>query len=418
MTALFQSAMVFLNSAQGNSGLILVAILILVAGIIAMETKVSVAILEILIGVFAANYLAIGSTEWIEFPALFGLVGIMFFAGFEMDQELFKQYWKKSLTIGLSSYFIPFIMVFLLAYYYLGQDLQPALLLSIGLSTTSLALVYAIMVEKKMLDKTFGQIILSAAMVVDVLSMLTLMIIFEGVSLRSFVTLGIFIVALFFFPRIGKMIFSRYKGNSVEFQSRFIFVLLLSLMIVANVIDMHLAIIAFITGFLLSEIIKSNHQLETNLKSVIFGFMAPIFFFKAGLSINLDLLTKDTLKLALVLGSVAFIGKYLATYIPFKKYFSAPESKFAALAFNYRLSFGIIVATFGLDHGLFSQDIYIGVLTVVVLSSIASTIGMKVKKMPDLKVADYSMRFAKGTMSALRDGGDYMATKMRFKKRK
>jgi hypothetical protein len=261
--------------------LILVAALLLGAGAISIELGISVAILEILIGVFASNALEIGDVSWMEFLSTFGLVGIMFFAGFETDHKLLKENWKQSILIGSISYFFTFLLVFLLSYFYLAQSMMSSLLLSIGLSTTSLALVYAIMTERKMLDRKLGQIILSSAMVVDVLSMVSLMVIFEGVSWRSLFTLVIFMVGLVYFPRIGMWFFKRYHHDNVEFQSRFILVVMLSLILVARAIHIHLAIIAFITGFMLSDIVKQNKQLKANLQAVIFGFMAPLFLLQS-----------------------------------------------------------------------------------------------------------------------------------------
>jgi hypothetical protein len=91
-----------------------------------------------------------------------------------------------------------------------------------------------------------------------------------------------------------------------------------------------------------------------------------------------------TVKVAAVMGTIAFIAKYLSTSFAFQRYYRRSVGHFAGLVFNYRLSFGIVIASFGLSEGLLSQDIYIGVLIVVVATSVISTLVMKFKRMPTI----------------------------------
>lgn len=54
------------------------ALLVILAGIVAIEIGISTAILEIIAGVFGANFLGLSEIPWLEFLANFGLLGIMY----------------------------------------------------------------------------------------------------------------------------------------------------------------------------------------------------------------------------------------------------------------------------------------------------------------------------------------------------
>ena len=129
---------------------LIVSALIIGAGIISLEIGFPSAILEIVAGVFASNFLKLGELKWMEFLANLGLLGLMFFAGLETEPELLRKHLAKSIFIGFSSYFFPLVSVFYVSHYILNYSFQASLLIGIALSTTSLALVYPLLKEKKM----------------------------------------------------------------------------------------------------------------------------------------------------------------------------------------------------------------------------------------------------------------------------
>ena len=138
------------------------------------------------------------------------------------------------------------------------------------------------------------------------------------------------------------------------------------------------AILAFLTGFFFSELIEEHRVVEEKLRAIIFGFLAPLFFFTAGLSADLSLVDKNVIGLIFFLGSIAFLGKYIGTFLSAKAFFGNSVPRFAGLIFNFRLSFGVIVATFGLSEGILSPTLYTALLGVVLLTSIVSSVLMHV----------------------------------------
>jgi Kef-type K+ transport system membrane component KefB len=349
----------------------------MVSGIFSLELGISVAIFEILAGVFAGNFLDIGNQPWIDFHAQFGLLGLMFFAGFETDFPMLKKNWKSSLKIGLWSFFLPMGALFFAGRIIFGFDELTAVLVSIGLSTTSLALVYSVLKEKHAIRSRSAQGLLSAAMIVDVISMISLMILFQGISFATVVVIVMIPLTKLIVPHIGHWVFSRYRVNQIEFRIRFILLTLLSLVLVSNSSEIHVAILAFVAGFFFSEVLSHHAILEEKLKSIVFGLMAPLFFFKAGLSVKFCLIDKQAIIYTIVLGTIAFLAKFLGTYLSIVKSFKPSIAKFSGLIFNFRLSFGIVVASFGLEKGMITGQVYFAIVAVIVLTSVVSSILLK-----------------------------------------
>src|SRR5437764_5452035 len=143
--------------------------LALLASLVSIRTGISVALVEILVGVVAGN-LAVGleggtlhigiagagtstgqlhqvlqSTEWTNFLALLGSGVLTFLAGAEIDPISLKANWRASVLIGVLSFAIPFAVVWAFAQFVFGWPLHQAQIAGVALSTTSVAVVYAVM---------------------------------------------------------------------------------------------------------------------------------------------------------------------------------------------------------------------------------------------------------------------------------
>ncbi len=142
--------------------------LALVASLISIWTGISVALIEILVGVVAGNSLHLqANTDWINFLALLGSGVLTFLAGAEIDPESLKANFRASLLIGIISFAVPFLLVWLFAQFVLGWPLPQAQIAGIALSTTSVAVVYAVMIEGGLSDTSLGKMILAACFITD-----------------------------------------------------------------------------------------------------------------------------------------------------------------------------------------------------------------------------------------------------------
>ena len=349
---------------------IAVAVTLVLAAALAFELNVSSAILEIGAGILLGVWLGdLASLGWLHFLANLGMLGLMFMAGFEVDVDRLRDTWKASIAIGVSSLAMPLAGVFLVAYY--GLDLSPlaAGLVAVALSTTSLALVFHALKERGLLRRQLGQTVLAAASVVDVLSMVILALMLGEVGWGTAIFLLVVIPTLFGLPRVGRWIFRRYRHSLVELELRFVLVLLVSLGFMAEEVGgIHPAVVAFALGLVLSEVVDAHDEVEEKLKGIVFSFFAPIFFLHAGTQFRPGLLSMDSLWIAALLFAVACALKFVGTALPARRLLALP-GRFVGLLFNYRLSFGIIAATVGLNMGVLSEQLYAIVLLVVLASA-------------------------------------------------
>jgi Kef-type K+ transport system membrane component KefB len=105
---------------------------------------------------------------------------LTFLAGAEIDPVSLRRYWKASVSIGVVSFALPFLGVFAFCHYVLGWHLHSAEIGGIALSTTSVAVVYAVMVETGLNREDIGKLILAACFITDLGTVLAL----GGSSLR------------------------------------------------------------------------------------------------------------------------------------------------------------------------------------------------------------------------------------------
>ena len=137
-----------------------IGVMIVLAGIIALELGIPVSILEIVFGVIAFNVLGLETNQLIDFMANVGILGIMFFAGLEMNPDVLKRWLGRSILTGSLIYFSRLFIILLVAILLLKFSLMPALLVGISLSTTSLALVYPVVKERGSINREEGQVII------------------------------------------------------------------------------------------------------------------------------------------------------------------------------------------------------------------------------------------------------------------
>lgn len=139
----------------------------LLASLISVRIGVSVALVEIAVGVVGGNVLHIQTNDWINVLAGFGSILLTFLAGAEIDPTFLRKHLKPSLAIGAVGFFLPFLGAFAFAYTVPHWTLHAAEIAGIALSTTSVAVVYAVMVETGLNKAEVGKLILAACFVND-----------------------------------------------------------------------------------------------------------------------------------------------------------------------------------------------------------------------------------------------------------
>src|SRR5712691_7508647 len=173
--------------------------LALIAVLIAIKLRISTALSEIVVGTVAQLIIgaAVGTTflcaqqPWIAFLAGAGAIVLTFLAGAELDPQVFIAHWKETTVIGLAGFFAPFLGCTAIAHYVLRWPMRPSWLVGVALSTTSVAVVYAVMLELGLNTTTFGKTILAACFVNDLGTVIALGLIFSPFTIKTAIFVGI-----------------------------------------------------------------------------------------------------------------------------------------------------------------------------------------------------------------------------------
>lgn len=347
-------------------------ILILLASMASVELGLSVALIEIAFGVIAGNFLGLHTTPWLDFLASFAGIVLTFLAGAEVDVPLMRERLKESFLIGGISFAGPFFGAWVFCQYVLGWPLQTAQLTGVALSTTSLAVVYAVLVETGLTAHPTGKLMMAATFVTDFGTAVALSLLFIRPNwwLATFVAVSAAIILIM--PRLHRWFFSRYGGRVIEPEIKGAFAAILVLMYFAELAQSHAVLPAFILGLAVSHIFEQRRDEQRRFRVVAFAFLTPFFFLKGGLNVSLGLVWAN-LGLLLVLFGVKQVTKLMGVYPPSIRYLPAREAMFTTLLMSTGLTFGTISSLYGLRSGIFNQAQFSVIVTVVVLSAIVPT---------------------------------------------
>jgi len=346
-----------------------------VASIVSIRIGISVALLEIAAGVIAGNFLGFHTTEWINFLATFGAGLLTFLAGAEIDPESLRAHWRASLTIGVVSFLAPFLGAWAFTYWVSGWDYHGALIAGIALSTTSVAVVYAVMVETGLSSTDLGKLILAACFVTDFGTVLALGAFFADFNKWMLVFIAVLAVVLWYLPRWTQVIITSFGQSRVsEPEVKFLFLVLFFLGGLATTAKSEAVLPAYLAGLVVAGVFLQDKVLVHRMRSIAFTMLTPFYFIKAGLFVSLPvLLTSAGLILALL--GVKMATKLIGVW-PLARSFGLEtrESNYTSLLMSTGLTFGTISALFGLENHFINQTQYTVLVTVVILSAVVPTL--------------------------------------------
>jgi Kef-type K+ transport system membrane component KefB len=348
--------------------------LALFAAMGSMWITVSAALFEIVIGAIAGNVVGLPLSPWINYIASFGAIVLTFLAGTDLDPHVVKRHFWSSATIGLMGFFAPYLGCFFLARYGLGWPWQQAQIAGIALSTTSVAVVYAVMVETGYNRTELGKIILAACFINDIGTVLALGIVFANYNLDLVLFIVVTVAALTVLPWIVPRLFERIGNRASEPEIKFIFLVLFGLGGLANLGKSEAVLPAYLVGMVLAPFFVKQKELQHRMRAICFAFLTPFYFIKAGSLIEAR---------ALVAGFgfvVVFLTMKMATkfvgILPLTRYFhfGRREGMYTTLMMSTGLTFGSISALFGLTNHIIDQEQYTILLTAVIVSAVVPTL--------------------------------------------
>jgi Kef-type K+ transport system membrane component KefB len=354
---------------------LVVGLLIFLSSLISLKMGLSVAIIEIVLGAIAGNF-GLQTEEWMSYLATFGGILLTFLAGTEIDTQLMKDKFKESFLIGSFSFAVPFVGVFLFTYYFIGWSLNAALIAGIALSTTSLAVVYAVLVETGLSRTELGKVLMAATFITDMGTALALSIIFAKPTLYTAVFISVsvlvIVVAVTFSHRVLEN--PALKNKVIEPEIKYIFFLLLLFIYFANLGNGHAVLPAFLLGLLMSKHFAETSQtkeLRNRLRTVAYAVITPLFFIVGGLKISLAMIS-SAIGLFIVLFFLKIVTKFIGVYFFAKRYLPHGDM-YITLLMSTGLTFGTISSVFGLNAGYIDQVQYSVLVGVVVASAVIPT---------------------------------------------
>jgi len=347
--------------------------LALIASLISIRFGISVALVEILVGVIGGNYLHFQTTPWIDFLASFGSVLLTFLAGAEIDPASFRKHLGPSLAIGAISFVAPFVGALAFAFFVVHWQLHAAEIAGVALSTTSVAVVYAVMVETRLNETELGKLILAACFVTDFGTVLALGVLFANYNLWLLGFVVVLVVVLWKLQPITHWVISHWGGRVSEIEVKFLFVVLFFLGGLATVAQSEAVLPAYLIGLIIAGVFVREKVLVARIRSIAFALLTPFFFIKAGTLISVPAIVTGALLIVILLAvkiSTKFVGVWPLTRV-FKM--STREGNYTTLLMSTGLTFGSISALYGLTHGLINQSQYTILVTVVIGSALVPT---------------------------------------------
>jgi len=356
--------------------------LALLASLLSIWFRMATALSEIVVGTIAQLFIGAvlgsailaGDATWIKFLSGAGAILLTFLAGAELDPAVFRKQWKQATAIGLVSFAGPFLGCAALAHWGLGWSVDASWLAGIAMSTTSVAVVYAVMLEFGFNVTDYGKTVLAACFITDLATVVALGLIFAPFTGRTLIFLGVGVIVFFVLPWVVPRFFKHYGGRPSELEAKFLMACLFGMGALATWADSEAVLPAYLIGMVLAGTVGKDHALVRRLRTLTFGLLTPFYFIRAGALVSLPALVAAPLAFfALLL--MKMMTKVAGVY-PVTRAYGSPkqEGMYTTLLMSTGLTFGTISALFGLSHHIIDQAQYSAIVATVIGSAVVPTL--------------------------------------------
>jgi Kef-type K+ transport system membrane component KefB len=348
--------------------------LALAASIISIRIGISVALIEILVGIVAGNFLHVQTAPWIDFLATFGSGLLTFLAGAEIDPDSLRRHLRPALAIGAVGFIAPFLAAGAVAYWFAHWELHASYIAGIALSTTSVAVVYAVMLETGLNRTEIGKLILAACFVNDLGTVLALGIIFANFNGWLALFVAVTAVVLWYLPRLTRFVLRSVGHRVSEPEVKFVFLVLFLLGGLAKLANSEAVLPAYLIGLVIAGVFVRDRILMDRMRAIAFTMLTPFYFIKAGLYVSLPAVAAGAFLILVLLGT-KMASKIIGIW-PLTRYFRFERraGAFTTLLMSTGLTFGTISALFGLTNHIITQSQYTILVTVVIASAVVPTL--------------------------------------------
>ena len=348
--------------------------LALIASVTQRWIAISIALIEIIVGAIAGNLVDLTLTLWVNYLAGFGAILLTFLAGAEIDVDVIRRNFGSTMSIGVVGFFAPYLGVLAFAHFVSGWPWPQAQIAGIALSTTSVAVVYAVMIETGFNQTEIGKIILAACFVNDLGTVLALGVVFANYNFWLISFAAATVAILLFLPRFTPWFFAWIGPRVSEPQIKFVLLLLFLLGGLANTAKSEAVLPAYLIGIVLAPIFLKDRGLMHRVRVIAFTILTPFYFLKAGSLVRADVLVASA-GVILVYLAIKMVTKFVGI-LPLTRFFrfDRREGMYTTLLMSTGLTFGSISALFGLTNHIIDERQYTILLTAVIGSAVVPTL--------------------------------------------
>lgn len=353
------------------------------ATVLARQLRVSVALMEICVGVgmgYVAEWQwghveALGSGEpWLRFLASTGAVVLTFLAGAELEPAVLRRKWKEVSVIGMTGFLAPFLGCALAAKTLLGWDFRASLLTGVALSTTSMAVVYAVMLETGLNRTSYGKGILGACFVNDLGTVIALGLIFAPFTVRTLIFIVVSAVVITLLPLTSRWITRHYAHGTSAVRTKWVLLMLFGLGALAVWADSEAVLPAYVAGMVLAEFAAADPLWVRRLRTLTVGLLTPFYFLRAGALVSLPALVAAPLVFLILLGTKV-VSKIFGLYPVIGQFEKSRDTRwYYTLMMSTGLTFGTISSLYGYSHDIISREQYSFLVTAVIASAVVPTL--------------------------------------------
>jgi len=356
--------------------------LAVISAVIAYHLRVSIALVEICVGVIAAavaGYIGTpdalgGNSEWLRFLAASGAVLLTFLAGAELEPQVIRRKLKEVTVVGLVGFFAPFLGCAAIAKYLLGWDFQASLLAGVALSTTSMAVVYAVMLETGFNKTDFGKGILGACFINDLGTVIALGLLFAPFTYKTVIFIVATAIILMILPFTSRWLTRVYAHRTAAIRTKWVILVLFGMGALALWSGSEAVLPAYIIGMVLAEFSSADTLWIRRLRTLTVGFLTPFYFLRAGTFVSVPALVSAPFVFLLLLGGKVFT-KIFGLYPVIGQFRRRRDERwYYTLMMSTGLTFGTISALYGFSHNIVTQDQYSFLVAVVIASAVVPTL--------------------------------------------
>ena len=359
----------------------------LVGRVLSKLLKQPVILGELIIGAIIGNIILMNNNGLIdldpsiEYIADIGILFLLFSAGLSLDLKEFKKIEKSSTVVATLGVIVPFVLGYITAIWF-GYSHLTALFIGTALMATSIGVKAEVLFELGMMGTRLGSLIIGAAVIDDIISMVILTILVSVVKTGHFLVyeISIFLVLALLFILVG-ILLSKEKVSAfidkyllkirLGRESLLIMGVIIALLfsLIAENIGLSVIIGAFISGIILGQL-SFFRELKDYISLIGGGFFIPVFFVTVGMTFEFNAFSIMG-SFAIVLLIVAIIGKLIGCGIGAKlTKFDNRDSLATGVAMVPRAGIELILVKLGRDYGIITPEIASAILIMVIVTTL------------------------------------------------